>query len=42
MPKDVKEALIATIMNEGNLNRTEAETIIQDMIRTRRYVVDAW
>lgn len=42
MPKDVKEALIQAIMTGGDLSRTEAEKTIQDMIRSKRYVVDAW
>jgi len=42
MPKDVKRALVEVITEQTGINANDAEKVLQDMVRAKRYVVEAW
>ena len=42
MPQDVKKSICRIIEQHGGKTETEAMTMINDMIKKKRYYVEAW
>mmetsp|Transcript_34266 Transcript_34266/g.47066 ORF Transcript_34266/g.47066 Transcript_34266/m.47066 type:complete len:396 (-) Transcript_34266:77-1264(-) len=42
MPEDVRQALLEVLQRCGGMDSPSAETFISNMVKTRRYIVEAW
>lgn len=42
MPDQVKEALMEVCVSEGGLSKEDAEKLLQQMEKTKRYQIECW